>query len=162
MSTSELESSSSNNIPVKLENEMKKQQQAKGWDKEPLSILWCLNSFDQSKQEDEALDQSKSRVILYDAIAKTVMAVEKLPNEDDGNSSPKKKKKKKKKKSPRKKRSRRTTYPNDDPCESCESIDSSPTRYKDDKVWTGYKLKSKRSLRLSKDKDDVSGDEKDQ
>ena len=161
MSTSELESSSSNNIPAKLESEMKKQQ-SKGWDKEPLSILWCLNSFDQSKQEDEALDQSKSRVILYDAIAKTVMAVEKLPNDNEDGSPPKKKKKKKKKKSPRKKRPRRTTLPNDDPCESCESIDSSPTRYKNDKVWTGYKLKSKRSLRLSKDIDDVSGDEKDQ
>ena len=159
MSTSELESSSSNNIPAKLVNEMKKQQ-AKGWDKEPLSILWCLNSFDQSKQEDEALDQSKSRVILYDA--KTVMAVEKLPNDKEDGSPPKKKKKKKRKKSqsPRKKQPRRT-LPDDDPCESCESIDSSPTRYKNDKVWTGYKLKSKRSLRLSKD-NEVSGDEKDQ
>ena len=160
MSTSELESSSSNNIPAKLVNEMKRQQQAKGWDKEPLSILWCLNSFDQSKQEDEALDQSKSRVILYDA--KTVMAVEKLPNDKEDGSPPKKKKKKKRKKSqsPRKKQPRRT-LPDDDPCESCESIDSSPTRYKNDKVWTGYKLKSKRSLRLSKD-NEVSGDEKDQ
>ena len=26
-------------------------------------------------------------------------------------------------------------------CQSCDSIDSSPTHYKDDEKWTGYKIK---------------------
>jgi len=88
--TSEQESSSSNNLTKKIENELKKRGRSrnriqnqspnvKGWDKEPLSILWCLNSFDNKTKEDENLAQS--RVILYDSNAKTVMAVEKLPSE---------------------------------------------------------------------------------
>ena len=73
------------------------------------------------------------------------MALEKLPQNnsspDEKNSSPKKRKKKK---SPKKKREFE-----EDPCESCESIDSSPTRYKNDISWSGYKLKKKRTRRLS-------------
>ena len=84
--TSEQESSSSNNLTKKIENELKKRGRrlkkqspnVKGWDKEPLSILWCLNSFDDSKEEENL---AQSRVILYDSNAKTVMAVEKLPSE---------------------------------------------------------------------------------
>ena len=88
--TSEQESSSSNNLTKKIENELKKRGRSRnriqnqspnvrGWDKEPLSILWCLNAFDNKTKEDENLAQS--RVILYDSNAKTVMAVEKLPSE---------------------------------------------------------------------------------
>ena len=28
-------------------------------------------------------------------------------------------------------------------CHSCDSIDSSPTHYKDDTQWTGYKIKKR-------------------
>lgn len=105
----------------------------KGWTKEPLSIMWCLNSFD----NDEESSSNQSRVVLIDQ--KTVMAVEKQPTDDedlDEESSPSKRKKKKKKKKKRRKR--------DSSCHSCDSIDSSPTRYKDDKTWTGFKLKQKK------------------
>lgn len=159
--TSEQESSSSNNLSKKLENELKKRGQkiqtlslksakAKGWDKEPLSILWCLKSFNSSNDDENS---TQSRVILYDA--KTVMAVEKLPSENPENNSKKKKKKKRKRNrnSPKRKRFSRRDF-QEDPCESCESIESSPTRYKDDTTWTGYKLKRRGLRRINLENDD--------
>ena len=41
----------------------------RGWQKEPLSIMWCLNSFDSESS-------SQSRNVLYDKKTQTVMAVE--------------------------------------------------------------------------------------
>ena len=54
----------------------------RGWQKEPLSIMWCLNSFD-------AESSSQSRNVLYDQKTQTVMAVEN-PNQSSpvpGNSN---------------------------------------------------------------------------
>ena len=56
-----------------LEDELKRNA-AKGWDKQPLSLLWCLDSFDKSKEDENSI---QSRVILYDSDSKTVMAVKK-------------------------------------------------------------------------------------
>ena len=112
----------------------------RGWQKEPLSIMWCLNSFDTTNTS------SQSRVILYDK--KSVMAVESPPkgSVDPSGDPPKKKKKKKKiRKGPRhRKRSQRTNQDDPAACLSCDSIDSSPTHYKDDVQWTGYKTKWKK------------------
>ena len=56
----------------------------RGWQKEPLSIMWCLNSFD-------AESSSQSRNVLYDQKTQTVMAVEN-PSQSSapvpGNSNP--------------------------------------------------------------------------
>ena len=65
----------------------------------------------------------------------------------------KKKKKKKKRRSPRRKRPTRDYFKDDDPRESCESIESSPERYKNDEKWNGYKLKRRGHRRLNLDKD---------
>lgn len=120
----------------------------KGWTKEPLSIMWCLNSFDNSE---DAASPNTSRVLLYDQ--KTVMAVEN-PSTANGQSTSSSKKsktnkgqkvkkftKKMKKSNVKVKRPRKR---DDSFCQSCDSIDSSPTNYRNDSSWTGYKLKKDR------------------
>merc|ERR1711971_533231 len=104
----------------------------RGWQKEPLSIMWCLNSF-------VAESSSQSRNVMYDNITQTAIAVEN-PSQSAGNSDQTTKDNKvKKKKKKRTKVKRKLEDSNE--CQSCDSIDSSPTHYKDDEKWTGYKIK---------------------
>ena len=131
------------------------------WQKEPLSIMWCLNSFDDKSP-------AENRSLVFDQ--KTVMAFDKvqdpdISDEDDedkvavellgpGSNKKKKKKKTKKKKNRGKVSSSAvgggaTHKKEEDYCLSCDSIDSSPTSYRDDKIWTGYKLKRKERKRSS-------------
>lgn len=105
----------------------------------------CLKSFDEDSDA-----QNSSRVVLYDK--KTVMALEngeaQIPAKK---SSPKKvyhKKKRKKrlvhsgKKPPKIPPQEKTEE--EEKCHSCcESIDSSPSSYKNDLIWSGFKIKKK-------------------
>merc|ERR1711913_106082 len=127
-SSSQDETAASTAIPGSGEGKVR------GWQKEPLSIMWCLNSFDSESS-------SQSRNVLYDQKTQTVMAVENTGqssgagNSHQSTSNTKVKKKKKKRKVARKRE--------DSSCHSCDSIDSSPTHYKDDVQWTGYKIKKR-------------------
>jgi hypothetical protein len=124
----------------------------KVWSEQPLSIMWCLTKFDAQNK-----DKVKKRVIVYKQ--KTVLAVEdesKLANNDNhpaievleeeiAPQSTQRGRKRQKSKTRRRRRRHRGGYdPNyhhSDDCESSESIDSSPTSYKNDQKWTGFKIK---------------------
>ena len=111
-------------------------------------LFRCLNSFDIKESP-----SSDSRVILYDK--KSVRALDHHPQltgeeSEEALSSPLKKRRKgrKKKKAKKTSGSRRLLRLHDDSevgCQSCDSIESSPTRYKDDMTWTGYKIKKRRT-----------------
>jgi len=108
----------------------------RGWQKEPLSIMWCLNAF-------VAESSSQSRNVVYDNITQTAIAVEN-PSQSAGNSdqtSPTKDKSHKVKKKKKKRTKVKRKLEDSNECQSCDSIDSSPTHYKDDEKWTGYKIK---------------------
>ena len=106
----------------------------------------CLNSFDIKESP-----SSDSRVILYDK--KSVRALDHHPQltgeeSEETLSSPVKKRRKGRKKKKAKKSTEGSRRLHDDSevgCQSCDSIESSPTRYKDDMTWTGYKIKKRRT-----------------
>ena len=111
------------------------------------SIFRCLNSFDIKES-----GSSDSRVVLYDK--KTVLALENPQETTEGNESeseaietPSPSKKRRKKRKKKKSKVKKRKYDSSEGgCQSCDSIESSPSRYKEDLTWTGYKIKKKRKI----------------
>ena len=89
-------------------------------------------------------------MVLY--TKKSVRAIDNPQESDDEAegeiiSSPSKKRRKRRTKRKKKKSSKARHDFSEAACQSCDSIESSPSRYKDDLTWTGYKIKKRISHR---------------
>ena len=73
-------------------------------------------------------------------------------DESESNSYSPVRKRRKKRKGKKKKAKKKSRHDDSEVgCQSCDSIESSPTRYKDDMTWTGYKIKQRRRTEFSRE-----------
>lgn len=135
------------------------QGRGKDWSDQPLSIMWCLNAFDEQIKESAASEEhgGKPRVLVYSRRTVCGLNNEAILNQlskmksemENAIVAQENEPRPSRADLPKQKHSRKRQCHK---CQSSDSIDSSPTSYRDDTEWTGYKLKRQQLKKRSSKK----------